>query len=98
MSKVRKPILTSANASTQACGSAHQRSFASAMLSPQFLRHRLHLHHALQHGIVSVPLNEIGASHERAMLAGAPVVVPEVEVNEVDGLREWRSAEGAVFP
>jgi hypothetical protein len=38
-----------------------------------------------------VPLNEVGATHERAVLRRAAVVVPQIEIDEVDRLRERRA-------
>src|SRR5215469_4256367 len=98
MSRVRKPMFKIANTSTQICGLSHQRSLTFAMLSPELGGHRLKLDGLLQHGIVSVPLHEIGASHERPMFASSSVVVPQIEVHEINRLREGRSAEHAVLP
>ena len=44
-----------------------------------------------------MPLHEVGAAHERSVLAGASVVMPEIEVDEVDRAGEWRTREDAVF-
>src|SRR4051812_13177837 len=97
MSNVKKPTLRMTNASTQICGRAHQRSFSLTMLSPEFGSHGFKFNRLLQHGIVSVPLHEIGASHERAMFAGATVVVPQIEVHEIDGLGEGRTGQRSVL-
>jgi len=43
-----------------------------------------------------VPLHEIRAAHERAVLRRPPVVVPEVEVHEVDAIREWLARQRAL--
>ena len=43
--------------------------------------------------VVPMPLHKIGAAHERAVLRCAAVVVPEIEVGEVDGVRKWRSGK-----
>ena len=51
----------------------------------------------MEQAVVAVPLNEVGAAHEGSMLAGAAVVVPEVEVGEVDGVGEGRAGERAVL-
>ena len=67
------------------------------MLSPEFRRHRFQLDRFLQHRIVAVPLHEVGASHECAVFAGASVVVPEIEVDKVDGLGEGRAGEHPVL-
>src|SRR5256885_3395756 len=97
MSKVKKPTLRMTNASTQICGRAHQRSFSLTMLSPEFGSHGFKFDRLLQHGIVSVPLHEIGTSHERAMFAGAAIIVPQIEVDEVDGLGERRTCQRSVL-
>ena len=44
-----------------------------------------------------MPLHEIRAAHEGAVFAGASVIVPEIEVGEVDGMREGRSGQCAVL-
>ena len=44
-----------------------------------------------------MPLHEVGAPHERAVLAGASVVVPEIEIDEIDRLRERKTGERLVF-
>ena len=38
--------------------------------------------------VVAVPLHEVRPAHERAVLGGAAVVVPEVEIGELDRLAE----------
>ena len=68
------------------------------MFSPQLCGHRLQLDGFLHHGIVPVPLHEIGSAHERAMLAGSPVVVPQIEIHKIDGVGEWRPREHAILP
>src|SRR3954468_246840 len=98
MSKVRNPTFRMTNASIHICGRAHQRSFSLAMLSPERGGHRLQFDCLLQHGIVPVPLHEIGASHKGPVFAGPSVVMPQVEVHEIDGMGEWRTAERTVFP
>src|SRR6516225_9075571 len=97
MSKVRKPMFTSAKSSTQSCGWFHQRSVSAAMLPPQLGCHRVQFDRLLQYGIVAVPLHEIGSAHERAVLAGASVVVPQIEVEEVNRLGERRPIEQPIF-
>jgi hypothetical protein len=66
------------------------------MLPPEFGGHALQLDSLLEHGVVAVPLDEVGAAHEGAMLRGAAVVVPQIEVEEVDGIRERRAGERAI--
>ena len=68
-------------------------SYLCAMLPPQFVGIVLQLDGLLQQSIVAVPLHKIGAAHEGAVLAGAAVVVPQIEVGEVDGVRERRAGE-----
>src|SRR6185369_10043927 len=97
MSKVRNPTFTSANNSTHICGSSHQRLAAVSMSAPQGRRIGLQLHHLLQHRIVAVPLHEVSSAHESAMLAGASIVMPEIEVHEIDWLREGWSTHSAIF-
>ncbi len=69
----------------------------SAMGPPQLFGVVLQLDGLLQQAVVAVPLDEVGAAHEGCVLAGAAVVVPEVEVGEVDGVGEGRSGERAVL-
>jgi hypothetical protein len=54
------------------------------MLPPQFFRGMANFNGVLEHGVVAVPLNEVGPAHERPVLGRAAVVVPEVEVEEID--------------
>ena len=58
---------------------------------------RVQLHRARQHRIVAVPLDEVGAAHEGAVLRGPAVVVPQIEIDEIDRLRERRSRQQAVL-
>jgi|CZKL01.1.fsa_nt_gi hypothetical protein len=44
-----------------------------------------------------MPLHKVGAAHEGTVLRCTAIVVPEVEVGEVDGVREWRSGEKPVL-
>ena len=87
-------IQRSRTASTQICGRAHQRSLSLAMLSPELGGHGLEFDRLLQHGIVAVPLHEVRAAHERAVFAGPSVVMPEIEVNEVDRLSKTAAQSG----
>src|SRR5215469_3916194 len=97
MSNVRKATFRIAKSSIQIWGRPHQRSLSLAMLPPKLGGHGLELDCFLQHGIVAMPLHKVGASHKGAVLAGASVVVPEIEINEIDRVRERRAAERAVF-
>src|SRR4051794_13948278 len=94
MSRLRKARLTSTKASRITAGVNHPgRELLLAMGPPHFLGHRLDLDGVLQHGVVAVPLGEVLAAHERPVLGGPPVVVPQVEVIEVDGLLERFGAQ-----
>src|SRR5271169_2269074 len=95
MSKVRNPTFTMTNASTRNQGCSHHELLFSAMASPKFVGHRLQLYLLFQHGIVSVPLHEVGAAHEGSVFGGAAIVVPQIEIQEVDRLREWRTVQQA---
>src|SRR5690349_13888460 len=87
MSGARKVRLTSANSSSQRRWLRYQLAFL-AMLPPQFVGHGLDLDRVLQQRIVAVPLHEVRSSHERAMLGRSAIVVPQVEVGEVNRLLE----------
>ena len=50
-----------------------------------------------QHFVIAVPLDEVGASHEGSVLAGAAVVVPQIEVGKVNRVAERRARQGSVF-
>ena len=43
-----------------------------------------------------MPLYEVCASHEGAVFGGATIVVPKVEIDEVNGLRERWALEQAL--
>src|SRR5262249_19017971 len=43
-----------------------------------------------------MPLHEIRTAHEGAVLGRASVVVPEIEVDKVNGIRKWWAADGAI--
>ena len=58
------------------------------MLPPQFVGLVLQFDGFAEQLVVAVPLDKVGAAHEGAVLAGTAVVVPEIEVGEVDGLGE----------
>jgi hypothetical protein len=55
-----------------------------SMAAPQFVRLSPELHRAHEHRVVAMPLDEVGAAHERAVLRGAAIVMPEIEEDEVD--------------
>ena len=54
--------------------------------------HALDFGRMLEHWIVAVPLNEVGASHERPVLGCSAVIVPKVEVGEIDRFLEGLSS------
>src|SRR5215475_5322205 len=93
MSKVRKPRLRMTNTSTHRSGRFHQASVAAGMGSPELGSLGIQLDGLLQHWIIAVPLHKIRPSHESAMLAGAPVIVPQIEIQKVDGVGERRAGE-----
>src|ERR1700690_2333813 len=97
MSRVKNPRFSSANASTSSHGSSHHALLLSGMVSPQLICHRLEFGGLAQHGIVSMPLHKIRSAHERPVLGGSSVIVPEIEVEEIDGLREWRPVQNSIF-
>ncbi len=72
-------------------------SLLVAMLGTQFRSHGFELDLFLEKFVVAVPLDEIGAAHEGAVLGGAAIVVPKVEEEEVDRLLEGLRAEDAIF-
>src|SRR5262249_8472540 len=43
-----------------------------------------------------MPLHEIRTAHEGAVLGRAPVVVPEISVDKVNGMRKAWTADGAI--
>ena len=82
-------------------------STAGCMLLSQFLRLAPDFDQVLQDGIIAVPLHKIRAAHEGAVFGGAPVVVPEVEIVELDrllkgvawsGSPSWRSPSMMALP
>ncbi len=79
-------------------GAPAARRVRAAMLPPQFVGLRAQLTRARQHRVVAMPLHEVGAAHERAVLRRPAVVVPEIEVDEVDRRRERRGRQHAVLP
>lgn len=44
-----------------------------------------------------MPLDKIRAAHKGSVLAGSSVVVPQIEVHKIDGLRKWRTGQHAIF-
>src|SRR5215472_17541221 len=97
ISKVKKPTFRIAKISTQSVGSFHQRSFGPAMFSPELRSHRFHFNRLLQHRIISMPLDKIGSTHERAVFAAGPVIVPQIEIDEINRLRKRGASEQSCF-
>src|SRR4051794_14126392 len=87
MSRLRNPRFTMTNASSQSEGSRYQL-FGPGMCPPQLLGLRPELDGVFEDRVVAVPLGEVLSAHEGPVLGGPPVVVPEVEVEEVDRVRE----------
>ena len=56
----------------------------------------LEFHHVLEDRIIAVPLHKIRAAHERRVLRGAAVVMPQVKIGELDRLAEGVGREQAV--
>src|SRR5262245_45904809 len=107
MSNARKVRLIRTNASTHKLGSlVHRltrelfrsrlircRSWLSAAMSfPHFLGQGFQPHRLAQNRIVPVTLNEIRPTHECAMLRGTSVIMPKIEVREIDWIRKGRSS------
>src|SRR5438105_14255879 len=94
MSGPRNVRLASTNSSSHTRQSLYQL-FLATMLSPQLVGHRRNLLAVFQQRIVAMPLHEVGAAHEGAMIGGAALIVPQVEVNEVNRLLEGSGGEHA---
>ncbi len=67
------------------------------MLPPQLVRLVLELDGLREQLEIAVPLHKIRSPHERSVLAGAAVVVPHVEVSEIDGMRKRRPGKRAIL-
>src|SRR5262249_1752341 len=57
----------------------------------------LDLDRVLQQGIGTVPLSEILAAHESAMLDGPAIVMPKIEILEINRLRERLTGDNPIF-
>ena len=55
---------------------------------PQLLGLRFEFDGVLEDRVIAVPLREILSAHEGTVLGRAAVVVPQIEVEEVDRVRE----------
>src|SRR3954466_1651401 len=95
MSPTSPAKFATANSSTSNCRS--RSACLTSMTPAQLVGLRAELHRSCQHRVVAVPLHEIGASHEGAVLRGAAVVVPQIEVDEIDRLRERRGVQQTVL-
>ena len=85
MSGASPPRLNSTNSSTHVRGRRSQLfSIVLAELGGLFLE----LDHVLEDRVVAVPLHIVGPAHERGVLRGAAVIMPEVEIGELDRLAE----------
>src|SRR5690242_16905504 len=96
MSGARPPKLTSANHSTHIRGLRYHLS-ACAMLFAQLLRFAADLDEVLQDWILSVPLDEVGTSHERSVFCRAAIIMPEVKVLEGDRLFKGSPGQHTIF-
>src|SRR5215469_928764 len=101
MSPARTPRFAVAKTSTHNWVSCAQRSRGSwisfcarsrrlfaGMLPPQCCRFALELDGLLEYRVVAMPLHEIGSAHKGSVLRRAPVIVPKIEVEEVDRVGE----------
>src|SRR3954466_12824774 len=95
MSRARKLKLTTTNASSHRRGSRYHL-FGFGMGPPQLLGLCLEFNRVLEDRVVPVPLREVLPAHEGAVLGGAPVIVPEVEVEEIDRVGELGAADDLV--
>jgi len=66
------------------------------VLSAKALRQGLQLDRLSEHGIVAVPLDEIGAAHEGTMFGSSSIIVPEIEIEEIDPAGKGRAFQKAV--
>src|ERR1019366_2161431 len=96
MSRLRKAMFTRTNASSHRRGSAYHLLFLS-IIPPHLLGRAANLHDVFHHGVVAVPLDKVGATHECAMLGGPSIVVPQVKVSEVDRVLEGPAFEDTVL-
>src|SRR5262245_41680814 len=90
MSRLRNARFTITNSSSHTAGSRYHL-LGLGMDPPQLLGLRLEFGGVLEDWVVAVPLGEVLAAHEGPVLGGAPVIVPEVEVEEIDRVRERRT-------
>src|SRR5262249_33085526 len=91
MSRLRKPRFTMTNASSHNPGSRYHL-FGLGMAPPQFLSLCLELNAVLKDRVIAVPLGEVLSAHEGPMLGGAPVIMPEIEIEKIDRVRKRRTA------
>src|SRR5215472_19151261 len=96
MSIARNPRLKRTKSSSRNQGTSQRSGLFAGMLLPQFRCHGLQLHGFPQHGIVAMPLHEIRTAHECAVFGRTSVIVPEIKVDEVNRMRKWRAADGAI--
>src|SRR5947209_18174341 len=92
MSAARKPRFTRTNTSSQREWLRYQLALL-AMCPPHLLGQGPDLHGVAQDRVVAVPLHEVGPTHERPVLGRPPIVVPPVDVGEVNGRLERPDAE-----
>src|SRR5262245_40121140 len=98
MSKAKNATFTSTNSSSHTRRS-HHRLFARAIFfTTQLLGQLLDLHSMFKQWIIAVPLREISAAHEGAVLRCASVVVPQVEVLEIERRLKRLLPKQAVAP
>src|SRR5665213_4060661 len=102
MSAISPAKLNRTNTSTHSWGSdrqpGHGPASRFAMDAAELVGLRAELDGLREHRVGAVPLHEIGAAHERTVFRRAAVVVPEIEIDEIDWRREWRAGQDAVLP
>src|SRR5580765_7488897 len=87
MSGVNPARLNSAKSSTQALRLRHHLS-AAGVLMAQLVGLSPNFDQVLENGIIAVPLHKVGATHKGAVLGGPSVIVPQIEVFELDRVFE----------
>src|SRR5215475_12964842 len=95
MSSVRNVRFTITNSSSHTAGSRYHL-FGPGMGPPQLLGLRLEFNGVVQNRVIAVPLGEVLSAHESPMFGGAPVIMPQIEVEKIDRVRERRTGNHLV--
>src|SRR4051794_31794005 len=85
---------TANNSSQSAC--REKLLWLPLMDASHFFSHALDLGRMLEHWVIAMPLHEIRASHKGSMFGGASVIVPKIEICEVNRVFK-RQADQAVL-